>query len=78
MHITLIDPSRQLPEAAGRLARTAQEVGGSDLVLIGSASAAGQRVLLETATAVRKKQLCRLYFTCGKRLHQLNLDALLF
>ncbi|NMD43706.1 MAG: geranylgeranylglyceryl/heptaprenylglyceryl phosphate synthase, partial [Firmicutes bacterium] len=31
VHITLIDPSRQLPEAAGRLARTAQEV-GSDLV----------------------------------------------
>lgn len=78
VHITLIDPSRQLPEAAGRLARTAQEV-GSDLVLIGSTSSTGQRILLETAAAVRQKTTLPVVFLpAGSDSISFNLDALLF
>lgn len=78
VHITLIDPSRQLPEAAGRLARTAQEV-GSDLVLIGSTSSTGQRTLLETAAAVRQKTTLPVVFLpAGSDSISFNLDALLF
>ena len=78
VHITLIDPSRQLPEAAGRLARTAQEV-GSDLVLIGSASEHGQRLLMETAEAVQLKTTIPVIFLPGgSDSISFNLDALLF
>lgn len=78
VHITLIDPSRQLPEVAGRLARTAQEV-GSDLVLIGSVSPTGQRVLMETVEAVRNRATIPVIFLpTGSESISLNLDALLF
>lgn len=78
VHITLIDPSRQLPEAAGRLARTAQEV-GSDLVLIGSSSPTGQRVLMETAAAVKEKTtIPAIFLPAGTESVSLNLDALMF
>ena len=78
VHITLIDPSRQLPEAAGRLAHTAQEV-GSDLVLIGSTSSTGQRALMETAEAVKEKvTIPVIYLPSGSESISLNLDALLF
>lgn len=78
VHITLIDPSRQQPEAAGRLARTAQEV-GSDLILIGSAAATGQRTLLETAELVRQKtSLPLIFLPAGSDSISFNLDALLF
>ena len=78
VHITLIDPSRQLPEAAGRLAQTAQEV-GSDLVLIGSSTSASQRTLMETVEAIKEKATIPVIFLpAGAESISFNLDALLF
>lgn len=78
VHITHIDPSRQLPEAAGRLAQTAQEV-GSDLVLLGSSSATGQRALMDTVDAVKEKATIPVIFLpTGTESISFNLDALLF
>ncbi|MDW7739632.1 MAG: geranylgeranylglyceryl/heptaprenylglyceryl phosphate synthase [Bacillota bacterium] len=78
VHITLIDPSRQTPDAAGRLAETAQEV-GSDLIFVGGSSGGTQRILSETADAVKEKvSIPVLYFPTGTESISLNLDAFLF
>ncbi len=77
VHITLIDPSRQVPEAAGRLAETAQEV-GSDLIFVGGSSGVTQRALTETAEVVKKKtSIPVLFFPTGTESICLNLDAFL-
>ncbi len=78
VHITLIDPSRQVPEAAGRLAETAQEV-GSDLIFVGGSSGVTQRTLSETAEVVKEKaSIPVLFFPTGTDSISLNLDAFLF
>ncbi len=78
VHVTLIDPSRQAPEAAGRLAETAQEV-GSDLIFVGGSSGVTQRTLTETAEAVKERvSIPVLYFPTGNDSISLNLDAFLF
>jgi len=78
VHVTLIDPSRQIPEAAGRLAETAQEV-GSDLIFVGGSSGVTQRTLSETADAVKERaSIPVLYFPTGTDSICLNLDAFLF
>ncbi len=77
VHITLIDPSRQVPEAAGRLAVTAQEV-GSDLIFVGGSSGVTQRALTETAEVVKDKtSIPVLFFPTGTDSICLNLDAFL-
>ncbi len=77
VHITLIDPSRQVPEAAGRLAETAQEV-GSDLIFVGGSSGVTQRALTETAEVVKKRtSIPVLFFPTGTESICLNLDAFL-
>jgi phosphoglycerol geranylgeranyltransferase len=78
VHVTLIDPSRQTPEAAGRLAETAQEV-GSDLIFVGGSSGVTQRTLSETAEAVKERSTIPvLFFPTGTDSICLNLDAFLF
>ena len=78
VHITLIDPSRQVPEAAGRLAETAQEV-GSDLIFVGGSSGITQQTLVETANIVKQKtSIPVLFFPTGTESLSLNLDAFLF
>lgn len=78
VHITLIDPSRQMPEAAGRLAETAQEV-GSDIIFIGGASGITQRTLVETVEAVKQRATIPVvFFPAGTDSLSLNLDAFLF
>ncbi len=78
VHITLIDPSRQVPEAAGRLAETAEEV-GSDLIFVGGSSGVTQRTLSETAEVVKQKaSIPVLFFPTGTESISLNLDAFLF
>jgi len=77
VHITLIDPSRQVPEAAGRLAETAQEV-GSDLIFVGGSSGVTQRALTETAEVVKERaSIPVLFFPTGTESICLNLDAFL-
>lgn len=78
VHITLIDPSRQAPEAAGRLAETAQDV-GSDLIFVGGSSGVTQHTLTETAEAVKQQvSIPVLFFPTGTDSISLNLDAFLF
>ena len=78
VHITLIDPVRQVPEAAGRLAFTAQEV-GSDLIFITGSGGTTQRNLVETASAVREKaDIPVVYFPSGAEALSLEFDAVLF
>ena len=78
VHITLIDPSRQEPEAAGRLAETAQEV-GSDLIFVGGSSGVSQRTLTDTAEAVKERaSIPVLFFPTGTESISFNLDAFLF
>ena len=78
VHITLIDPARQVPEAAGRLAETAQEV-GSDLIFVGGSSGVNQSALTETAELVKQRTTIPvLFFPTGTDSISLNLDAFLF
>ncbi|MDZ4132134.1 MAG: geranylgeranylglyceryl/heptaprenylglyceryl phosphate synthase, partial [Dethiobacteria bacterium] len=78
VHITLIDPARQGPEAAGRLAETAQDV-GSDLIFVGGSSGVTQRTLSETAEAVKQRvTIPAIFFPTGTDSISLNLDAFLF
>ncbi len=78
VHITLIDPSRQAPEVAGRLAETAQDV-GSDLIFVGGSSGVSQQALTETAEMVKgRASIPVLYFPTGTESLCLNLDAFLF
>ncbi len=78
VHVTLIDPSRQTSEAAGRLAETAQEV-GSDLIFVGGSSGVSQQTLTQTCEAVKQRvQIPVLFFPTGTDSISLNLDAFLF
>src|SRR5690554_2192643 len=78
VHITLIDPSSQTPEAAGRLAETAQEV-GSDLIFLGGSASITQRALVETVDVVKKRaSIPVLFYPAGTESLSLNLDAFLF
>jgi len=78
VHVTLIDPSRQASEAAGRLAETAQDV-GSDLIFVGGSSGVTQHTLTETAEAVKKQvSIPVLFFPTGSDSVSFNLDAFLF
>ena len=78
VHITLIDPARQAPEVAGRLAETAQDV-GSDLIFVGGSSGVTQRTLSETAAAVKQRvAIPVIFFPTGTDSISLNLDAFLF
>lgn len=78
VHITLIDPVRQLPEAAGRLAETAQEV-GSDLIFIGGSSGVTQRGMMETVDVVKQQaNIPVIFFPAGTEALCFNFDAFLF
>lgn len=78
VHVTLIDPSRQVPEAAGRLAETAQEV-GSDLIFVGGSPGVAQQLLSETAEAVKHQaSIPVIFFPTGAQSVVFNLDAFLF
>ncbi|MBU0761847.1 MAG: geranylgeranylglyceryl/heptaprenylglyceryl phosphate synthase [Candidatus Altiarchaeota archaeon] len=53
LHFTLIDPDKQLPEAAGELARKSEEF-GSDAIMIGG-STAGHGVTDAVTAAIKQK-----------------------
>ena len=78
VHVTLIDPVRQVPEVAVRLAYTAQEV-GSDLIFVTGSKTVTQRSLLETAAAVKGKvDIPVVYLPAGAEALSLDFDAVLF
>ena len=78
VHITMIDPMKQSPEAAVRLALTAQEV-GSDLILIAGLSGLSQRNLLETSRSIKEKiSIPLVYSPSGAEALCFSFDALFF
>ncbi len=78
VHITLIDPIRQVPEVAVRLAYTAQEV-GSDVIFVAGSKGVTQRSLIETTVAVKEKvNIPVVYFPSGAEALSLDFDAVLF
>jgi phosphoglycerol geranylgeranyltransferase len=78
VHITLIDPIKQSPDAAGRLALTAQEV-GSDLILVGGVSGLSQRNLVDTTRSIKEKiSIPLVYSPTGAEALCFSFDALLF
>jgi len=78
VHITLIDPLKQSPDVAGRLALTAQEL-GSDLILVAGLSGLSQRNLLDTANSIREKiSIPVVYSPSGAEALCFSFDALLF
>jgi len=78
VHITLIDPAKQQPEIASRLAIIAQEV-GSDLILVGGSSGINQKNLSDTAAAVQAVvDIPVVYFPAGAEALSLDFDALFF
>ncbi|NMB40808.1 MAG: phosphoglycerol geranylgeranyltransferase [Firmicutes bacterium] len=78
VHITLVDPMKQSPEAAGRLALTAQEV-GSDLILIAGLNGLSQGHLLKTTRAIKEKISIPLVYTpAGGEALCFSFDALFF
>ena len=78
VHVTLIDPTRQSPEASARLAETAQEV-GSDLIFIGGTPGTSQRNLMEAVDLIKKRvAIPVIFFPSGTDTISLNLDAVLY
>ena len=78
VHITLIDPLKQSPEAAGRLALTAQEV-GSDLIMVTGLSGLSQRNLLLTTKSIREKiSIPLVYSSAGAEALCFSFDAFFF
>jgi len=78
VHITLIDPMKQSPDVAGRLALTAQEV-GSDLILVAGISGLSQKNLLDTTNSIKDKiSIPVVYSPSGAEALCFSFDALLF
>ncbi len=78
VHITLIDPMKQSPEVAGRLAYTAQEV-GSDMILVTGLSGLLQKDLVETTASIREKiSIPLVYSPTGAEALCFSFDALFF
>ncbi|HAA34698.1 MAG TPA: phosphoglycerol geranylgeranyltransferase [Firmicutes bacterium] len=78
VHITLIDPMKQSPDAAARLALTAQEV-GSDLILVTGLNGLSQRNLLETTRAIKEKiSIPLVYSPAGGEALCFSFDAFFF
>ncbi len=78
VHITLIDPMRQVPDIAVRLAYTAQEV-GSDVIFVAGSKGVSQKGLVQTASAVKEKvNIPVVYFPAGAEALSLDFDAVLY
>ncbi|MFY9114823.1 MAG: geranylgeranylglyceryl/heptaprenylglyceryl phosphate synthase [Dethiobacteria bacterium] len=78
VHITLIDPLRQVSEVAARLAYTAQEV-GSDVIFVAGSKGVTQRSLVETTEAIKQKvKIPVVYFPSGAEALSFGFDAILF
>jgi phosphoglycerol geranylgeranyltransferase len=52
-HLSLIDPAKQVPEVAGRMASSAAE-GGSDGIMVGGSTGVSGKLLDETVLAIKE------------------------
>jgi phosphoglycerol geranylgeranyltransferase len=78
IHMTLIDPAKQLPEASGRIARIAGKV-GSDAIMVGGSTGVNQENLDQTIEQIKKAcKLPVIYFPSGAHAIAKNADAIYF
>jgi phosphoglycerol geranylgeranyltransferase len=78
LHMTLIDPAKQIAEEAGRIAQRAQ-VFGTDAIMVGGSTDITQQNLDETVLAIKK--VCTLpviYFPSGAHAISRHCDAIYF
>ncbi|OPY33192.1 MAG: Geranylgeranylglyceryl phosphate synthase [Methanomassiliicoccales archaeon PtaU1.Bin124] len=78
LHMTLLDPAKQDPEEAGRIAKQAQSF-GSDAIMVGGSTDVTQKNLDETVLAIKK--MCSLpviYFPSGAHAISPYCDAIYF
>ncbi|MGQ9582087.1 MAG: geranylgeranylglyceryl/heptaprenylglyceryl phosphate synthase [Thermoplasmatota archaeon] len=78
VHLGLIDPDRQSPEAAGGLARAFQRA-GSDGVMVGGSTGVDPRITDETVLAIRRRcSLPTILFPAGAACLSRHADAIFF
>ncbi len=78
VHVTYIDPIRQIPDVAVRLAYTAQEV-GSDMILVAGSRGITQRTLVETTRGIKQKvNIPVVFLPAGTGAMSMSFDAFLF
>ncbi len=78
LHMTLIDPAKQTPEASGRIAAKACRA-GTDAIMVGGSTGVTQANLDATVEQVKKN--CRrpvIYFPSGANAIARNADAIYF
>lgn len=78
LHMTLIDPAKQPPDAAGDIARKAEDV-GSDAIMVGGSTGVTQQNLDATVDSV--KSACTrpvIYFPSGANAIPARADAVYF
>lgn len=78
MHFTLIDPDKQTPEAAGKMALAAQNA-GTDAIMVGGSGAISQELVDETAIQIKKQSsLPVILFPSGASFLSKHADAIFF
>jgi len=78
MHMTLIDPAKQSPEAAGQMAARAADL-GTDAIMVGGSTGVTQENLDRTVAEVKKScKLPVIYFPSGANAIARKCDAIYF
>lgn len=78
IHMTLIDPAKQPPNASGAIARTAGKV-GSDAIMVGGSTGVTQENLDQTVENIKKGcKLPVIYFPSGANAIAQHADAIYF
>jgi phosphoglycerol geranylgeranyltransferase len=76
-HLTLIDPARQRPAAAGEIASDAAEA-GTDGIMVGGSTKAGGKILDETVLSVKATKLPVILFPASEAGVSRHADAIFF
>lgn len=78
LHMTLIDPAKQEPEAAGQIAGTAFEL-GTDAIMVGGSTGVTQENLDATVLAIKARaKVPVIYFPSGANAISPHADAIYF
>ena len=78
IHMTLIDPDKQVPERAAQIAADAEAL-GTDAIMIGGSTDVTQKNLDETAAAIKRVvKIPVIYFPSGAHALSIHCDALYF
>jgi len=78
LHFSLIDPDKQKPEIAGKMAKTAQD-SGSNMIMVGGSTLVSQKQVDETVKAIKKhSNLPVVLFPSGAKFLSKYADAVFF